>query len=170
MSFYSVQNPSKFVRQNENTYTAQTIEFLRSGFQQPDSIDSLTDITGGAHTYTPAELLNRYIVRSGLSANPTTDTTCTAEDLIQALNNDQWIRKTAQDSAPRPVRRGFYFDVSFYNEDATDELRITGGTGVTIGVAAYISVPAQKLVVVRVQVTNTTAGSEEVYISILTNV
>jgi hypothetical protein len=169
MSFYSVQNPARFSNQNPNIYTAQTLEFLRSGFQQPDAIDSLSNITGSAHTYSAAEILNRYTVRSGLTSDPTNDTTCNAEDLIQALNNDQWIRKTAQDSGVRTVRPSFYFDWTIYNEDNMNELRIVGGLGVNIGVASYISIPAQKLVVVRVIVTNATPGSEEVYISILSN-
>ena len=169
MSFYQIaNNPKNVVVKNPELTTQHKLNFLLSGFQQPDAIDSLTDITdSGAHTYSAAEILNRYTVRTGLSGT-TTDITCTAAQLVAALNANQSIHRLNQTSRLTEIHRGFYFDWSIYNESVED-LYINGGSGVTIGVPSQIFVAPGRLIVVRVVVTNATEGSEEVYISILTN-
>lgn len=111
MAFYNTQNPSKFVRQNESDYTSQHVQFLRSGFQQCNSIDHLSDIDGSNHQYTAAELLNRFIVRT--NNNMSTDVLPTAKEIIDALKAQQDIRALAQDAKSIAPRRGFYFDVCF---------------------------------------------------------
>ena len=171
MSFYNTQNPSKFVTQNPNNYTAQSIEFLKSGFQQADSVPSLTDIDGaGSHTYTPAEMENRYTVRTGL-VGPVTDYLPTAVQIVQSIRDDQWVRQIAQDSAAIRPRRGFYYDFASYNESDYDlQILPQPSSGVTIGgPPTGFFVASGKLIWVRVTLTNTTPGSEEVYISVLTN-
>ncbi len=167
MSFYQTSTPLRFSTQNQDNYSQQNIQFLRSGFQQPDSVDSLTDIYGNGVTYTVAQFLNRYIVRDNLGGSTSNDTTPTAVQFITALNNDQWIRATSQDKTPLTVRRGFYFDVTVYNEDSVDDVVIGPGSGVTIGVVATVTINPGKIGVLRVIVTNTTSGAEEVYISVL---
>ena len=170
MSFYQISsNPKNMVIKDSQLSTQHKLNFLLSGFQQPDSIDSLTDITdSGAHTYSAAEIINRYTVRTGLTGS-TTDVTSSASELIAALNANQSIHRLNQTSRPTDIHRGFYFDWHLYNETSED-LYIQGGTGVSIGGPATVYVPPFKLVVVRVIVTNVTEGAEEVYISILTNV
>ncbi len=171
MSFYSITNPSKFVRQNENVYTAQSIEFLKSGFQQCDSVPSLTDISdAGSHTYTPAEMENRYTVRTG-AAPATVDLLPTAAEIVQSIKDDQWVRKVAQDSAPIYPRRGFYYDWCVYNEGDYDlQILPQEDSNVVVGASPTgFFVASGKLIWVRVSLSNTTAGSEEVYISVLTN-
>jgi hypothetical protein len=169
MSFYQISNnPKNVIVKDSQLSTQHKINFLLSGFQQPDSIDSLTDITdSGSHTYSAAEIINRYTVRTGLSTT-TTDVTCTAAELIAALNANQSVHRLNQTSRPTDVRRGFYWDFMVYNESSED-LYITGGTGVSIGGPASIYVAPGKLMVTRVIVTNVTEGLEEIYISILTN-
>jgi hypothetical protein len=169
MSFYQIaNNPKNVAVKNPELTTQHKINFLLSGFQQPDSVDSLTDITTvGAHTYSAAEIINRYTVRTGLSGS-TTDTTCTAAQLVAALNANQSVHRLNQVSRATDIWRGFYFDWSIYNESSED-LYIEGGVGVNIGGPASVYVAPSKLMVVRVIVTNATEGSEEVYISILTN-
>lgn len=169
MSFYQIaNNPKNVVVKNAELTTQHKISFLLSGFQQPDSIDSLTDITdSGSHTYSAAEIINRYTVRTDLSGS-TTDTTCTAAELVTALNANQSVHRLNQVSRATDIGRGFYFDWMVYNESSED-LYIQGGTGVNIGGPATVYVAPGKLIVVRVVITNATEGSEEVYISILTN-
>lgn len=169
MSFYQiVNNPRNVSVKNPELTTQHKLNFLLSGFQQPDSIDSLTDITGGAHTYSAAEILNRYTVRTDLTSPTTTDTTCTAAQLIAALNANQSINRLNQTSRATDISRGFYFDWSIYNE-SSEILYIAGGVGVVIGAVPLVQISSESLSVVRVIVTNTTEGSEEVYISILSN-
>jgi len=169
MSFYQIaNNPKNVVVQNSELTTQHKINFLLSGFQQPDSVDSLTDITdSGSHTYSAAEIINRYTVRTGLSGT-TTDVTCSAAELIAALNANQSVHRLNQTSRSTDVRRSFFFDWHIYNETVED-LYIIAGTGVSIGGPSSIYVAPGKLMVTRVIVTNVTEGSEEVYISILTN-
>ena len=169
MSFYQIaNNPKNVVVKDSQLSTQHNLNFLLSGFQQPDAIDSLTDITSAsAHTYTAAEIINRYTVRTGLSGS-TTDTTCTSAELVAALNANQSIHRLNQTSRSTDIHRGFYFDWHVYNESSED-LYIQGGAGVNIGGPASIYVAPGKLMVVRVIVTNVTEGSEEVYMSILTN-
>jgi len=167
MSFYQTSTPLRFSTQNPDVSTQQNIQFLRSGFQQPDSVDSLTDLNGNGLTYTAAQFLNRYIVRDNLGGSTSNDTTPTALQIITALNNDQWIRATSQDKNPLTVRRGFYFDVTVYNEDSADDVVIGPGSGVTIGAVTTVTINPGKIGILRVLVTNTTSGAEEVYISVL---
>ena len=138
MSFYQISsNPKNVAVKNPELTTQHKINFLLSGFQQPDSVDSLTDITSAsAHTYTAAEIINRYTVRTGLSGS-TTDTTCTAAQLVAALNANQSIHRLNQTSRPTEIHRGFYMDFMSYNETDQD-LYIQGGAGVTIGGPATV--------------------------------
>jgi hypothetical protein len=52
MSYYSVKNPSKFVTQNPDVNTAQSIQFLKNGFQQPSGKNSLAELSGNDIDYT----------------------------------------------------------------------------------------------------------------------
>jgi hypothetical protein len=171
MSFYNTQNPVRFNTQNQNNYTSQSLEFLKSGFQQSDSVPTLTDISDiGSHTYTPAEMENRYTVRTN-AAPATVDLLPTAAQIVQSIRDDQWVRQIAQDSAPIYPRRGFYYDWCVYNEGDYDlQVLAQEDSGVTIGASPTgFFVESGKLIWVRVTLTNTTVGSEEVYISVLTN-
>jgi hypothetical protein len=164
MSYYSVRNPNNFVTQDPNILTQQSIQFLKNGFQQP-----FEEIIEGADvTYTPEQFLKRYIVRDNLGGATSNDVTPTAADLIEALNNNQWIKRTNQLNQDVTVQNGFYFDVIIYNEGA-DDVVITGNTGVTIGIISSITINPGKIAVIRVIVTGITAGAEEVYISVLSS-
>jgi hypothetical protein len=164
MSFYQTQNPTRFTPQNPNVVSTQHIQYLRSGFNQAYPVE----VSGDDVTYTPESLVvNRFITRVGLTG-VSSDVTPTAAQIIEALNKDQWIRQTSQDSNPITVQPGFYVDFCIYNEgDYT--LNVYPGTGVSIGAATDLYVDSGKLVDCRLHVTNIASGSEEVYISVLTN-
>lgn len=165
MSFYNTQNPSKFVRQNENVYTQQHIQFLKSGFQQALPVE----VSGYQVVYSAFQLVeNRFITRVNLGDN-SVDYTASAAEIIAQLNKDQNIRATAQDAKPLTVQPGFHVDFCIYNEDPDYDILVYGGSGVSIGVASDLLIPSHKLVDCRLHVTSVVEGQEEVYISVLTN-
>jgi hypothetical protein len=189
MSFYNVKNSSKFVINTPDNFISQHLSFLRSGFQQANSVSNLTDIIGTDHTYTVQELLNRFLVRSG--AGISTDILPTAASIITAIQNQQDVRQLAQDSSPILPARGFYFDCCFsipYNEEGTFEIAVVSPNDfyeldpsvdgvVTITNCIADPEPTYPIfflqpgvdIWVRITLNDVTPGSQVVNFSVLTN-
>ena len=157
MALYQIPNIQPLNPSNPVFLLNQKIDYLNSGFQQPSSIPSLTNITGGAHTYTAAELLNRYTIRSALPSNPVTDTMPTASQIVTALNNYQTNYQHSYLTRGTPINVGFYFDWTLVNNDTTDTLVVNGSTGVTFLYGSSLTVLPSSRAVVRITVTNVTS-------------
>lgn len=138
----------------------QKINFLECGFQQPSSIPSLTDINGDNVIYTVNELLNRYTVRKGLTTNSNMDTTSSAKDIINTLQNNTYIK-------PNIVLKGFYWIWNIHNRTGNGyDLQIQGGTNVIInGGVPYITISDNTIKAIQIQITNVEEGSEEVFLT-----
>ena len=162
MSYSTISNIQPLNPGSVNLLLNQKIEYLNSGFQQPSSVPSLTNITGGAHTYTAAELLNRYTIRSALTSNPVTDTLPTASQIVTALNNYQTNYQHSYLTRATPINIGFYFDWTVVNSDSTDVLKIDGSTGITILYGTQFTVSPSSYSVFRVTVTNITTPTVSV--------
>ena len=144
-----------------NDNITQKINFLESGFQQPSSIPSLTDIDSSTSvTYSVNEILNRFTVRKNLGANPTTDSTPSAKDIIITLKNNSYIQ-------PSLVMRGFYLIWNIRNKSGNGNvLQIQGGSGVIInGGNPFITINDGTIKVIQLQLTNTDDGQEEVFLT-----
>ena len=167
MSFYQTSTPLRFSTQNQDNFTQQNIKFLLSGFNQPSSGTSLQSYTGAtAVTYSADSLVNgQYIVRS-TAGGGVTDLVPTAANIVAALNANQWIRQLGQDSNASTVSAGFNFQV-LINNTSSNAITLAGNTGSTVGTA--ITLTNAKVTILKVIVTNATAGSEAVYISQLGN-
>jgi microcystin-dependent protein len=164
---YRTLNPSRFSLQNTNTNSGHHIQFLRSGFQQPSSDNSLSNIQGIDALYTAEQVVNRYIVRSNIE-DPSFDVFPSAHSIIEALNSNQWIRATAQDNGPITIHDGFYFDLTIVNQDSDNTITLIPGPGVTIGLSGSIVIGANNAVVLRVQILNASDVSPIVYLNLLT--
>jgi len=173
MSFYNVQNPYRVI-QSDPSYRAQkNISFLQSGFQQPDgdntnaTVDDASLVFGGL-IYSPQNLINRYIERTGSYGMLTFDFTPSAFEIVHTLNQNQSIHQDSHLFAETPVRKGFYFDFHIYNE--TDhQIMLQPGNGVSFGGIAATGpvINPDGLSTFRCIVTNATAatGTAAVYIS-----
>ena len=172
MSFYTVTNPTRVVQSNPTNLVNKKLDFLNSGFQQADgsntnsTIDDSYAIAPFTVAYTPANLINRYIERTGTAGGLTADLLPTAAEIITALNGNQTIRADSNTLLlPNTVSKGFYFDFTVYNETDHD-VQLIPGTGVRFGFlpsGPYIQ--TDSMAIFRLTVTNTTSGSEAVYIN-----
>ena len=156
MTSYQTANIQPLNPSNPTLLLNQKIDYLNSGFQQPSSIPSLTNITGGAHIYTAAEILNRYTIRSALTSNPVTDTMPTAAQIVTALNNYSTDYQHSYLTRGTPINVGFYFDWTLFNNDTTDDLVVRGSTGVNFLNGSSIMVLPTSYAVMRITVTNVT--------------
>ena len=169
MSFYNQTNPVNFVSQNPSVLLERDIQFLRNGFQQPSGGEEDIDIVGNGVTYTTESVIGRYIVRTGLDGQTSNDYTPSAAELIAALNENQYIRQNNQLNTGNFVRRGFYFDLSIYNDDDNDSIYLYGGNNVIIGVLPEVTILPGTFAVLRFQVVNATEGFEEIYVTNLSS-
>lgn len=165
MSFYSVRNTSRFVNQNQDVNSAQHVQFLRSGFQQPTADVSISDLQGMDLEYTAEEVINRYIVRSNLSG-PSMDVFPSAASIVDALNANQWVRASAQDHKTITIQNGFYLDITIINNDSNDTITLVPSVGVTIGMSGNIVIARNSAVVLRMQVLQT-APTPVIYLTLL---
>jgi hypothetical protein len=167
MSFYNTQSPANFNIQAPEPYTQQHLQFLEAGFNQPLSGSSLNSIANSVGvTLSANQLVNAgYIARSLVGAAQT-DTSASASAIIEALNNNQAIRQLSSSSSPITVAPGFSFNL-IYNNLTANAVSLAAGTGVTIGTA--ISLAANKVSILKFIVTNSSSGSEAVYVSLLGN-
>ncbi|NDA63931.1 MAG: hypothetical protein EBX50_18175 [Chitinophagia bacterium] len=162
MTSYQTANIQPLNPSNPTLLLNQKIDYLNSGFQQPSSIPSLTNITGGAHIYTAAEILNRYTIRSALTSNPVTDTMPTAAQIVTALNNYSTDYQHSYLTRGTPINVGFYFDWTLFNNDTTDDLVVRGSTGVNFLNGSSIMVLPTSYAVMRITVTNVTVPAVSV--------
>ncbi len=148
MSFYNVQNSNRFVVENDDSYAAQKLDFLLSGFNQPPAGTSLNSATSAtAVTYTAAQITTAgYIVRASAGVG-VTDLLPSAAAIVAALNANQTIRQLATSSNPVVVGAGFSGNLIINNTSAN---AITLGS---VTISAGINV-------LKFIITNATSGSE----------
>ena len=157
MSFYNVGPTTRFSVENDDSYAAQKLEFLQSGFQQPPVGTSLnTSTSATAVTYTAAQVVEAgYIVRASAGVG-VTDVTPTAAAIVTALNNNQAIRQLSTSSDPVVIGAGFNGNLIINNTSA-NAITLSGGTGVTVSLSIAAGMNILKYVV-----TNASSGSEAV--------
>ena len=172
MSFYNVENPQRVVRSDPSYRVNKNISFLQSGFQQPDGDNTsatIPMISGTTiYNYTPQNLINRYLERTGNNGDFTAiDFLPSAFEIIYTLNQNQSIHTDSHLYAETPVRKGFYFDFHIYNESA-QPIQLAPGDGVSFGfLPTGPWLASEAMGVYRCTVTNATpaTGTAEVYIN-----
>jgi len=172
MSFYNVENPQRIVRSDPSYRVNKNISFLQSGFQQPDGdntkavLDDSQLIFFGL-LYSPSNLINRYIERTGSAGFTTLEIIPSAFEIVYTLNQNQSIHTDSHLYDETPVRKGFYFDFSVYNETNHD-IQFVPGEGVSYGFLPTGPVlHSDSIGVYRCTVTNATpaTGAARVYIN-----
>ena len=114
--YHISQNPINYVQKNPLPNINQTIAFLKDGFLQPSSISPQNTISGGSITYTPTQLLYRYIVRTNLGGSNVTDIMPSASSIIDSLNQNSAVHANAQQQGvTKTIQPGFYFDFMVTN-------------------------------------------------------
>ncbi len=153
MSFYSVQNATKFVVENDDSYAVQKLDFLQSGFNQPPVNTSLnTSTSATAVTYSAAQITSSgYIVRASAGVG-VTDLLPSAAAIVAALNANQAIRQLSTANVPVVVGAGFNFNLIINNTSANAITLSTVSLTAGINVLKFI-------------VTNAASGSEAVAIA-----
>jgi hypothetical protein len=157
MSFYNVQNSTKFVIENDDSYAVQKLDFLQAGFNQPPVNTSLNVATSAtAFTFSASQVVNAGYIARNSAGSTITDVLPSAAAIIAALNNNQAIRQLSTANVPVVVGPGFSGNLIINNTSA-NAITLSGGTGITISISITAGVNLLKYVV-----TNTTAGSEAI--------
>lgn len=164
MSFYNVANPNRF-GVVPPVLMGQT-GFLKSGFQQPESGLTTSDVQGTNVTLTAEQAVGRYIVRSELDG-PSADEFPSAETLVSVLNSNQWVRATAAEVSPILIKAGFYFDLTIVN-NGNATITLSPGAGDVLGFTGSAIIAAGSASVFRIQIINPAEGAEAVFIHMLT--
>jgi hypothetical protein len=156
MSFYDIStNPMDFNVRDPNELLQNNLRFIKSGFNQKN------EVVPSSLTLLGSDLLSGYIiVDPTVATNYTTDT---AENLLESILN----AIAARCNNFFGVKPGFNFDFCIYNE-GVDTATLYGGTNVILGALPSFTIVSGKMQWFRLTITNSTIGSAEIYINLLT--
>lgn len=120
-----------------------------------DGTQSTTVNSNTGVTLTCAQLLSGLINRTGSASAGFTDTTPTAQQIVQCTSG------APGNGSETTIGRRF----TYFNNATTQTATLAGGTGVTVSGAASATISNNGAVTWLIQITNSTLGSEAVTIS-----
>ena len=155
MSFYDISsNPQDFNIRDPNELLQNNLRFIKSGFDQRN------EVVKANITLLGSDLLAGYIIVEPVA--PTTYTTDSAENLLEVILNAIAARCTNFFG----LKPGFNFDFCIYNEGTLGSTAtLAGGSNVTLGASTAFQIGVNQVQWFRLTVTNSTEGSEKVYIN-----